>query len=358
MTFSVISLADVQAATIRALGLNEELHVPEYPEAIAASIRRAASFLCPTTPRALVDAVLAVLLPIVHEPLVRDDVADLLDQMVSSGDLLEFDEVSAEGRSRLLYLGPPSFIEKSPGLYLLTGIRPLAAALTGIDIPVVAELHLRTATLDPATGEAQLRAAGLHKVSRSHWSGQPSMKDAAEYHAAYQQRLGAARPTGDVLGLTVMDPETKTRYYRGRWRGLVSSDSGDFVGRRPQAYGADLWCFVRVKAGVPERLVDLPVEAIAVPARDEAWRLQAAIDALNRTPQSYRVLAIEESSPSESVVDLFSPLPSWAERYLELVGRPVDKSRGALFSYRVSNSALPDLSSMLTKGLWMSLVTD
>jgi len=358
MDFAAIPLDEVQATTIRTLGLDDTLYVPEYPEAIAASLRRAASFLCPTTPRVLVDAVLEVLGPIVAEPPKRDDLMELLEQMISTGDLLELVEATSERRSRLLYLGPPSYVEKSPGRYLLTGIRPLAAPLVGSEIPVEPVLHTRTATLDPSTAEGQLRAAGLHKINRSQWVGRPSTPSATQYVEDYRQRLSVAHLAGAVDGLTIIDPTTKPRYYRGRWRAPAAGDTGDFVGRRPQAYGAELWCLVRLSDGAPERMLDFPLDAAPVPARDEAWRLQAAIDAVNRTALPFRILPIPDSGPAESVVDFFSPLPTWAERYVELVGNAVDKSHGALFSYRVPGAALPELRSVLTETLWMSMVTE
>lgn len=358
MEFSAVSIEEVQAASIRALGLDDQLFVLEYPEAVTASIRRAASFLCPTTPRAIVDAVLEVLTPVVPDPPKRDDLMELVDQMISTGDLLELIGASDDRKARLLYLGPPSFVEKSPGQYLLTGIRPLAAPLIGDSIAVEYVLHTRTASLEATTAEALLRASGLHKVSRQQWVGQPSTVGAAEHIAAYSQRLGVARAAGFVDGLTIIDPATKPRYYRGRWREPGAGDTGDFVGRRPQAYGADVWCIVRLVDGAPERLLDLPLDAAATPARDEAWRLQAAIDAVNGAPLVYRVRPMPDPASAESLVDFFSPLPTWAERYLELVGNAMDKSPGALFAYRVPDSALPALRSVLTETLWMNNMTE
>lgn len=358
MELSLRTADEVSAISVRVLGLDEDSIALDYPEAFSASLRRAAAFLCPTTPRALVDTVLEVLTPVIPQPPTRDDLMATLDQMISTGDLLELVDATSERATRLLYLGPPSFIERSPDRYLLTGIRPLGLPLVGSDITVEHEGYTRTAILDPDDAVARLRAAGLHEISQTRWIGQPSSVSATDYLAEYRTRLDVALAAGFVDGLTIIDPASRPTYYRGRWRDPAEGDSGDFVGRRPQAYGADRWCLVRLVDGAPERLIDLPVDNSVAPARDEAWRLQAAIDAARGTPLPYRTRPMPGVDPAQAVVDFFSPLPSLAERYLGLVGLAVEKSRGALFSYRLPTSALTGLASMLTETLWMTTTTD
>lgn len=346
---------EVAAISVRALGLDEEGFGLDYPEAIAASVRRAASFLCPTTPRALADAIIEALAPVLPEPPSRDDLMTLIDQLISGGDLLEMANATSDRQIRLLYLGPPSFVPKPNGRYLLTGIRPHGAALVPADVDVEPEAHTRTALLDAEGAEARLCEAGLHRIRVDQWIGQPAEVPAQEFIEQYRRRLAVAPPAGFVDGLTIIDPATRPTYYLGRWRAPAAGDSGDYVGRRPQAYGADRWCVVRLVDGAPERLVDLPQVNAVSPARDEAWRLQAAIDAARRIPLGCRVRPIPGATPvAEHIVDFFSPLPSWVERYLELVGISVGKSRGALFSYRIPASALADLQSVLAGTLWMT----
>lgn len=358
MELSVISLEEVYATAIRSLGLDEQSVALDYPEAIAASLRRAASFLCPTTPRVLVDTVREVLTPVLPQPPERDDLMDLVDQLISTGDLLELTEMTTDRKARLLYLGPPSFVEKSAGRYLLTGIRPLGAPLVSGDFAIDCEGHTRTVTLDPDGAETRLRATGLHKITTAQWIGRPTVTTAAEYVGQIRQRLSVARAAGFVDGLTIIDPATRPTYYRGRWRTPAPGDTGDFVGRRPQAYGADLWCVVRLVDGLPDRLLDLPLDSFVAPARDDAWRLQTAIDAVNKVPLVYRTRKFPNTEPAEHIVDFFSPLPTWAERYLEFVGMSLDKSQGALFSYRVPASALAGITSLLTETLWMRTAID
>lgn len=355
MSIATRTVDEVAMISVRALGLDEECFGLDCPEAVAASVRRAASFLCPTTPRALTDAVLEALTPVLPEPPTRDDLMALIDQLVSGGDLLEMADATSDHKIRLLYLGPPSFVPKSTNRFLLTGIRPHGAALVPADVAVEAEAHIRAVLLDGDDAEDRLRAAGLHKISVQHWIGQPAIVAAQDFIDQFRQRLANSPAAGFVDGLTIINPGSRPTYYKGRWRAPASGDNGDYVGRRPQAYGADRWCVVRLVDGAPEKLLDLPLDNAASPARDDAWRLQAAIDAARHTPLGYRVQPIPGTTPiTEYIVDFFSPLPSWVERYLELAGISVDRSRGALFSYRIPASALAELQSVVTGTLWMT----
>lgn len=340
---------------VAALGLDPDAFELSSTEVLTAALRRTASFSCPTSPRLLVDTVLEALQPLVSEGLRRDDLNELVDRLVAGGDLLELPDRTGDRAGRLVFLGPPSFIEKAAGVYLVSGTRPFGATLVPPDIKLTAEGHMRIAVLEPSEGEARLRSVGLHKISKSHWAGLPARVPAEEFLRQYRQRLAVARPAGGVAGLSIIDPSRDVTYYRGRWRVPAAPDTGDFIGRRPQAYGADLWTFVRVADGAPERLLDLPVDFAVTPGRDDAWRIQAAIDASRDAPQLFRVRAVPgEQAELAYIIDFFSPLPTWADRYLELVGSAVDRAHGALFSYRLPADELSGLQSVLTETLWMS----
>jgi hypothetical protein len=112
---------------------------------------------------------------------------------------------------------------------------------------------------------------------------------------------------------------------------------------------------VEVADGSPQALVDLPAEDATVPGRDEAWRLQAAIDADAGTSQIFRVRM--GAGAADKTVEFFSPLPRWAQRRLELAGTPVPRTTGALFSYRVPEAVMPGLAGFLKSMLWMRQVT-
>ena len=123
------------------------------------------------------------------------------------------------------------------------------------------------------------------------------------------------------------------------------------MARRPQAYGADLWCYARVTAGEIVQLVDLPLLESMAPGADEAWRLQAAIDVLAGHPQQVRLR--QGSETSQVVLDLFGPAPSWAQRRLDVVGMPLQRGRGALFSYCLPADEVAEELQFLADMQWI-----
>jgi hypothetical protein len=353
-----LTVDDTSRLAVETLGLEADAIGLTSAEGLAASLRRAASFMCPTSPSRLVDAVLGALRPLHGEDLARDDLVDLLDQLVASGDLLELRHES--GRStRLLYLGPPSFIERVPGTYLLIGVRPFSAPLIGAELADAIEYegHTRTLRMDPAEAESELRSRGLQRVPKNRWLSSPSVEAPADLIERHRARLNVAAEAGELGGLQLLDPATRVRYYRGRWRTPAATDTGDFVARWPQAYGADLWCLVRFKAGAATRLVEFPVDDPVVPGRDEAWRYQAAVDASRGAPQQFRLR--HGRSPSDDVIlAFFSPLPGFAERYVQFAGLALGKTPGALFSFRLPAEAVEDTTTFLTDMLWMTYQED
>lgn len=354
MRLTKLTAQDASTVAVATLGLDADATGLSSPEGLATSLRRAASFMCPTSPGRLVDAVLGALRPLHGDEVKRDELVDLLDQLVASGDLLELRHGSSRS-TRLLYLAPPSYIERVPGTYLLTGARPFGAPLIGDELAEAIEYegHTRILTIDPTGADDELRSLGLQRVPRDRWVASPKVENPAEFIERHQARLNVAAEAGQLDGLVLLDPASKVRYYRGRWRAPDPADTDDFVARRPQAYGADLWCLVRFQAGEPQRLLEFPINDPLVPGRDEAWRYQAAVDALRGTPQQVRLR--RGVSPSADVtIDFFSPLPGFAERYVQFAGLALGKTPGALFSFRLPTEAVADVTAFLTDMLWMN----
>jgi hypothetical protein len=353
-----VTAEEAEAMALVALGLNPHLYSLDAEEALGASLRRAASFLCPTSSGRLVGYVMEALAKANDAPAeLREKVADQLDALVACGDLVEL-QPDGEGTPRQLFLGAPSFVRLSADEYLLLGIRPSGGALLPEEVSAGVEHrgHTRKLKMPEVEAYAALEKAGLRELRREHWLGHPPASKASQVVAAMAQTLDAAQPATDVPGLSLLDPKTSVRFYRGRWRPPTKTDSGDFVARRPQAYGADLWCLVRMLNGQPRSLNDLPSRQGAASARDEAWQLQAAIDAETH-PQEFR-LRFDADNADLCLVDLFGPVPSWAQHYLDAIGSPSPRTRGALFTYRVSTANVPELKSFLTSLLWMKTVEE
>ncbi|WGW13228.1 hypothetical protein LWF01_05530 [Saxibacter everestensis] len=357
MSIQRVNRDEMALLTAGVLGLDESAVDLFSTEAICASLRRAASFLCPASPRQIVDSVLDVLMPLIPG-LKRHEVNETLDVLVSAGDLLELRP--SGGRARLLFLGPPSYVEKQQGHFLLVGIRPNAGPIVDeerLGRAVTYESHTRSVVLDPGEAREVLAAAGLHRLTREQWTKAPRHDKAATVVKEARERLAASQTPGQISGLTLIDAAAPVRYYKGRWREPALTDQGLFVGRRPQAYGAAVWCAVELGDGVPQAVLDLPVDSTVAPGWDEARRLQAALDAERGSAQVFRVRPTGQPDGGY-IFDFFGPLPSWAERYLDLTGLPVAKSQGSLFSYRVSDGAQGNVREFLFNSLWMQIAEE
>jgi hypothetical protein len=354
VTISVVNSVDCADLALAGLYLDTAGVDLRSPEALAGSLRRAASFQCPTTPRRLVDTVMEAVQPLDPiTPLDRQELTGLLDMLVSAGDLVELPP-DPQRRGRLLFLGPPSFVEQRPGRYLVMGTRPFGAPLLGTDMErrIEYKRHVRVIELDEGEAVKCLDALGLQAIRQHQWVLAPIASLAEDLILGTRSRLDIANRAGVVTELSLLDPATSFRFYKGRWRQAREEDNGDFVARRSQEYGSDLWCYIRVTDGVPAQLVDFPTGELAVPGRDEAWRLQAAIDSARGSSQVFRVVESQEF-PKESFVDFWAPLPTWADRYLELIGTAVSGRRSCLFSYIVPDAALTSLGDYLADMLWM-----
>ncbi len=354
MGVAALSSQQVADRALASLGLDDAGVDLFSTEALAGSLRRAASFSCPATPATLVRAVLDALRGLPgYEEAMHARLEAVLDALVGVGDLLELAASDPEGPRRLIYLGHPAFIRRSSGAYVLIGVRPDGEPLATNDLAVHIEFdgHLRVIRSGLDLDDL-LAANDITERSVPQWLHSPRLRSAAEVVAEYTARLAAAGPSGEIDGTRIIDPDAPVNYYRGRWRAPRSGDSDGFVARRPQAYGADLWCAALLDDGHFVRFVDLPVFGSLAPAADEAWELQAAIDAENGHQQRFRTRPTADTA--YTALDFFSPLPGWAQRRLDLFGTPLLAARGALFSYSLPTNEVDEELDFLAQRLWMS----
>jgi hypothetical protein len=354
-----LSAADVHAQKVAELGLDPSALDLTSVEAIAGALRRAASFLCPCTAPTLVRGVVRPLRGLADDlEAIKGLVEETLEVMIAHGDILEHRDIERDpehGAASLLYAAPASFVTRESGAVLLLGVTSdqLSALPDELEARIEYVNHLRR--MSPTPGEdlrSELIQLGLLETSYTGWLRAPARETSVQHLARLDQLLDAAQPSRDVPGLSLLDPARSVRYYRGRWV-EPRAQSGRFVARRSQAYGADLWCYVEIRDGNPERLVDLPISRSRWRGCDEAWHLQMAIDARRGDPQRFRIHAGPQAT---HVMELFSPVPMWARRRWDAVGEPLTAS-GCLFAYRLAEAELQEEVQFAREVLWLDEVT-
>lgn len=353
-----ISAADVRLRALEALGLAGLTDDVGSWVALSAAVRRAASFTCPTTPRSISDSTGSSLRGLVlDQASLREDLVAVVDALVASGDLLEVRSNDSTRSVRILVLGGPAYVPLESEFVLL-GVRADGAPLLTEDMMSLVEYraHTRRITRAPEVDESVLAIQGLRAISFDQWLRAPRQVDAGRFVRSFADRLDASQPIQSFDEIRILDGASDVQYYSGRWRAPRGDDDGLFVARRPQQYGADLWCAVGLAGGHVARVIDLPIAASTVaPAADEAWRLQAAMDSERGGPQCVRV---HTRTAATARLDFFGPIPSWAQRRLDLVGNRCERERGALFTYEVPAAELHSEVKALEDLLWLSTTNE
>jgi len=190
---------------------------------------------------------------------------------------------------------------------------------------------------------------GLVRCSEDNWLKAPPDETAEVYISRFNRALKNVPYCGEIPSLTILDSERNVSYYPGRWSSPKSL-SGNYLGRRPQAYGNDIWCYLELEKGKPKRFLDLPLPSSdGLRGCDEGWRLQAALDARIGNPQQYRV---RKTAGSNYAVDIFSPIPNWMERRWNWVGNHV-KNVGCLLSFEFAKSDVDREVDFARRKLWL-----
>lgn len=353
----LVSSRAVADSLLRQLGVGEGVTACDSPEAVAALLRRAAGYLCPCSSRTLVDAVERAAGPWLGED-PRERIGDVLDDLIVHGDLVELRAGDdAGGQTVRIYLAGPAFLLRKSGAAYLQGIIPDQP--TGLPAELARELRAHGAVRMLPGGlnadwESVLVQLGFAPLNPEHWFGAPTPVPAQEHCARYAKRLEAAPAGGDTAMLKIIDPAAEPTFYDGR-RAEGGTRRGRFVGRRERRFGRPIWCYVEIADGRILHLCDLHDEDDALAGANEAWHLQMALDACAGMHQRFRVRRdAETSEEGEAVIDIFSPLPRWAERRFLALGRRLDqKGRGALQSFAVPEAEVEEETRFLTRTLWL-----
>lgn len=325
-------------------------------EALAGALRRVARFLCPCSEATLVRAVVEPLRGLVRSldaQALQDRAREALQCIVAYGDLHEvrpLEEGVAIGPA-LLYAAPPSFVARDSGTVLLLGVGGdhLSPLPDYLKCRIQYRGHVRW--LQPSQPGEGLRGIlqqlGLCEVSEKTWLSSPPRVTAKEAVDVANRSFDAVGPSGSISGLRLLDPTKSVNHYKERWVD-AKAQTGNFVARRDQAYGAPLWCYVSLVDGQPQKMIDFPLGGNRWRGCDEAWRLQMAIDKQRGGPQQFRVT----EGGDKALLEFFSPLPAWAQRKLDAVGEYV-KRRGSLFGYRIPSAEIHQEKRFLQEELWM-----
>lgn len=349
---------EVLALTRRQLGLplSENMASMADEACLASLVRHSAGFLCPCSPTTLRSAVRESLRFLIVDHELDKRIDESIENLTVGGDLLELSHVTTNDeavKGTWVFAAPPAFVVRPMGSIFLTGI--VADQDTYLPRALSKRIQYdgctRMLVPDPDTDEdltGELAALGLHQLSQDTWLKCPRARPADIFLSDLEQRLRSGARSGDIPELKILDAERPVTYYPGRWT-APKKHSGVFVARRPQQYGAPIWCFVKLEHGMPKKLLDFPLPKNRWRGCDTAWYLQAAIDCVRGKPQLYRRRKVSQ----DTYLDFFSPLPLWAQRRLAIVGRKADPEK-CLLSFWVPANELEEEERFLREQLWLS----
>ena len=226
---------------------------------IAQSLRRTVYIAAPCGAQTTRSLALAALAPLCDNPdTLNEQIDDALQDIIAMGDVLEMRSGSVGCSDTVLRPAPPAFVARPDGLFLILGISgdELTPALR---MPVLHHASgLRsTRSTDAEQCRSLLLDLGLTELSERVWLHTPATASAAEHAAQWKARLPAELRPEKIENFEVLHGALPASFYKRRWSLLNTKHSGIFIARRPQRYGAKLWCLADVKDGLVQRFVDI-----------------------------------------------------------------------------------------------------
>lgn len=324
---------------------------------LADLLRYAAGILCPCSRAVLrfaLEESLSFLGPEISNLAERLD--RLTEELIVVGDLLDLSNVATDDpdvKGTWVFAAPPSFIVRRNGNIFLNGIVPDHASFLPEDLKSRVDRSHATRFIQTGPGEnlvERLTTHGLNHMQEDAWLRSPKYYAPDQLIKHFENQLATQPICGPITDLIILDHSKAVTYYRGRWC-APTSQSGTYVARRPQEFGASLWSVTELVDGIPTRFIDLPLTNYRWRGCDSAWHLQLAIDYCAGHPQQY----LRSETDGGARFDFFSPLPLWAQRRLMIFGneRPNNKS---LFAHEVRNSEVENEEKYLQEHLWLEPV--
>ncbi len=347
--FREITIEKANKITIENLRLDSESLNLSSVEGIAGVIRKVSGFKCPCSTKELNDFSESLLKELIPESELNK-ISDIVDSMISYGDLLE--QSSREDASRkVLYGSSPAFVRINNTVVLLLGIVP--EGFPPLPHSLISKIefinHVRKLTNLSEKEIGSIKESGLQEFPCTYWLKSPQKEHPKDFLKKIDREIEKMPKDPITEDVEIIDIESKVDFYKSRWKKLKPSISGKFIARRKRKYGNFIWSYIKVKDGGMKRK-DLPFSFQYQRGCDEAWRIQMALDYLNEHPQ---VFSIENISQDKIIIDFFSPIPRWASRKWDVLGNPVP-GRKALFSYCFAgNNAIQEVE-YCKKMLWMT----
>lgn len=323
---------------------------------LACLVRRTAGIACPASRTQLKRLVLVALRPLWKGPdSLEDQIDATLEGLLACGDLVATSARAArdtEDADGVLYLSPPSFLRRQSGSILIFGIATDNADFLPQSLQIRLR-HVGFARLIDSELEEKLPeylvSLGLREVRREAWITAPKAEEASKVVETALAILDRDGGRGQIPELVIFDPEDSGTSYRNGWKPL-SEQTGIFIGRRPRAYGAALWCFLRANRGEIGRIVDLPFRDSHQRGCDAAWSLQHGLDAARG--QNHHFLS--RISGDDVRLDFRFPIPLWAQRRLTILGEAATPSPGYALAFRLSQREYAAEEGFLQTHLWLT----
>jgi hypothetical protein len=351
---SALTFTELLTDCRQAVGLPSTATHEVDAELLAGLIRRSAGINCPCSRATLRNSLTDALQGLIGQDDLIARIESAIEGLIISGDLLELHDVVIDEtnvKSTWLFAAPPSFVVRPNGAAFLFGVVPdqdsfLPDSLASrVECQRYTRIILRGGNEDLA---AALREHGLQQLSEAAWLKCPKAESSREMLNRFERLLSQQPLAGHLNDAEILDPEQPVTFYRGRWT-KPRKHSGLFVGRRPQEFGAPLWCAMILENGSITQLLDLPLPRTRWRGCDVAWHLQMAIDVTRGVPQQFR----RQETADGVRLDLFSPIPEWAERRLMVFGRAVPKQK-SLFAYELPRAEAAAEERFLRERLWLS----
>ena len=265
MVITEIKPDDVLAGCRQTLGLSENRQEPLDGVLLTALLRRSAGIHCPCSRTTLRASLLESLKHLSQDDQILSERIDtIIEGLIVGGDLLELNDVATddpEVKGTWVFTAPPSFVARPSGSIFLLGIVPDQDTFLPHSLASRISYEGFTRTIIPEPNEdlvTELREHGMQELSERVWLKYPTEERPEVMLKRYEHQLGLQPPSSAVQDLQILDQTKLITYYRGRWT-TPQSQTGTFVSRRPQEFGAPIWCFAELEAGSVVRILDLPL---------------------------------------------------------------------------------------------------